>query len=116
MNSGVLLMNMDLIRETGLFEKARKRVKWAKMLLPDQTSLNLYAEHKLLVDRKFNEQKKETEDTIFRHFTTTFKFLPYFHTQKIKPWNIERLHDVLDCHAFDDILDEYMDVRKKVLE
>ena len=37
MNSGVLLMNMDLIRETGLFEKARKRVKWAKMLLPDQT-------------------------------------------------------------------------------
>ena len=116
MNSGVLLMNMDLIRETGLFEKARKRVKWAKMLLPDQTSLNLYAEHKLLVDRKFNEQKKETEDTIFRHFTTTFKFWPYFHTQKIKPWNIEKLHDVLDCHAFDDILDEYMDVRKKVLE
>lgn len=116
MNSGVLLMNMDLIRKTKLFERTRKRIKWAKMLLPDQTSLNLYAENKLLVDRRFNEQKQENGDTVFRHFTTTFKFWPMFHTQKIKPWNIDKLHDVLGCHAFDDVLEEYLEVKDEVME
>lgn len=115
MNSGVLLMNMDLIRESKLFERTRRRIKWAKMLLPDQTSLNLYAKKKLLVDRRFNEQKRENDETVFRHFTTTFKFWPMFHTQKIKPWNIDKLHEVLHCHAFDDVLDEYLEVRDEVI-
>ncbi|MBO4855250.1 glycosyltransferase family 8 protein [Candidatus Saccharibacteria bacterium] len=114
MNSGVLLMNMDLIRQSGLFRRTRRRVAHTKMLLPDQTSLNLYSRRKKIVDRKFNEQKRETEDTVFRHFSTTFRFWPMFHTQKIKPWDIEKLHDVLKCHAFDDVLDEYLKVRKKV--
>ena len=114
MNSGVLLMNMDLIRESGLFRRTRRRVAKTKMLLPDQTSLNLYSRRKKIVDRKFNEQKRETEDTVFRHFSTTFRFWPMFHTQKIKPWDIEKLHDVLKCHAFDDVLDEYLKVRKRV--
>ena len=116
MNSGVLLMNLDLIRETGLFKKTRKRIGRSKMLLPDQTSLNIYAQRRMLVDRKYNEQKKETDETVFRHFSTTFKFWPVFHTQKIKPWNIEKLHDVLECHAFDDILDEYLAVKDKVIK
>ena len=114
MNSGVLLMNMELIREGGLFKKTRNRIKWAKMMLPDQTSINIYAKKKLLVDRKFNEQKQETGETVFRHFSTTFRFWPVFHTQKIKPWNIEKLHSVLKCHAFDDVLEEYLAVRDRI--
>jgi hypothetical protein len=70
----------------------------------------------MLVDRKYNEQKQETDETVFRHFSTTFKFWPVFHTQKIKPWNIEKLHEVLNCHAFDDILDEYLAVKDKVIK
>jgi len=116
LNSGVLLMNMDLIRETGLFVRMRKRVDHTTMLLPDQTSLNIYASKKLLVDRKFNEQKQETDETVFRHFSTTFRFWPVFHAQKIKPWNIEELHNVLNCHAFDDVLDEYLQVKDRVIK
>ncbi|MBR0134433.1 glycosyltransferase family 8 protein [Candidatus Saccharibacteria bacterium] len=116
MNSGVLLMNLDLIRETGLFKMTRARIGRSKMLLPDQTSLNIYAQHKMLVDRKFNEQKQETDETVFRHFSTTFRFWPILHTQKIKPWNIDKVHNVLHCHAFDDVLDEYLKVRDKVIQ
>lgn len=116
MNSGVLLMNLDLIRETGLLKTTRKKVGRAKMLLPDQTSLNIYAQRKLLVDRKFNEQKQENDETVFRHFSTTFRFWPVLRTQTIKPWHIDKLHDVLGCHAFDDILDEYLAVRDRVIQ
>ena len=106
-NSGVLLMNLDLIKETGLFEKAREKCKKTKMLLPDQTALNICARKKLIIDKKYNEQKKIYPETVFRHYTTTFKFWPKYHTQTIKPWNIEKLHDVLKDHEFDDILEKY---------
>ncbi len=114
MNSGVLLLNLDLIRKTGLFWRTRRRIARTKMLLPDQTSLNIYSRKKKIVDRKFNEQKRETDETVFRHFSTTFRFWPIFHTQKIKPWNIDKLHSVLKCHAFDDVLDEYLKVKGRV--
>ena len=114
MNSGVLLMNMKLIRESELLRKTRKRIRHVKMLLPDQTSLNMLCKRKKLIDRKFNEQKQENDETVFRHFSTTFRFWPVFHTQKIKPWNIEKLHKVLKCHVFDDILDEYEKVKRTI--
>ena len=56
------------------------------------------------------------DETVFRHFSTTFRFWPIFHTQKIKPWNIDKVHNVLHCHAFDDILDEYLAVKDKVIQ
>ncbi len=114
MNSGVLLMNLDMIRDTGLLKKTRKRVRHVKMMLPDQTSLNMLSKHKLLIDRKFNEQKQETDETIFRHFSNTFRFWPVFHVQKIKPWDIDKVHDILRCHTFDDVLDEYQKVKKYI--
>ncbi len=114
MNSGVLLLNMDLVRQSGLLRKTRRRIRHVKMLLPDQTSLNIYSKRKKLIDRKFNEQKQENDETVFRHFSTTFRFWPVFHTQKIKPWDVEKLHKVLKCHAFDDILEEYEQVRRSI--
>ena len=39
-NSGVLLLNMKKIRETGLFKKAREMCQNKKMFMPDQSSLN----------------------------------------------------------------------------
>ena len=107
-------MNLALIRETGLLRRTRRRIRHIRMLLPDQTSLNIFAKHKRLIDRKFNEQKQETDETVFRHFSTTFRFWPVFHTQKIKPWNIDKLHKILKCHAFDDVLDEYQAVKKQI--
>jgi len=113
-NSGVLLMNMYLIKENKLFLKARRRCKWVKMLLPDQTALNLLCKRKKIIPRKFNEQRKIKEDTVFRHFTTIFKTWPTIHTQTIKPWDIEQLHEVLKVHEIDDILEQYLKVKEKL--
>ena len=114
LNSGVLLMNMYLIKENKLFLKARRRCKWVKMLLPDQTALNLLCRRKKIIPRKYNEQRKIKEDTVFRHFTTIFKTWPTIHTQTIKPWDIEKLHEVLKVHEIDDILEKYLKVKEKL--
>ncbi len=113
-NSGVLLLNLDIIKKNKLFEKCRKMCKNRKMLMPDQTALNYLSKEKKLVSRKYNEQHKMMDDTVFRHFTTTFKFFPYFRTQTIKPWNINELHSVLKTYCFDDILDEYKKIKENV--
>lgn len=114
LNSGVLLLNLDLIKKSGSFNKCRKMCKERKRLLPDQAALNKYCKPKLIVNRKYNEQHNMKKDTVFRHFTTTFKFFPYFRTQKVKPWDIERLHEILNCHEFDDILDEYQILKENI--
>ncbi len=113
-NSGVLLLNLDLIKETELFRLAREKCRDEKMLLPDQHALNKLCKFKLKVNRKYNEQKKITDKTVFRHFTTTFKFFPKVRTQTIKPWNIKDLHDILKTHQIDDILEEYQDIMRRI--
>ena len=107
LNSGVLLLNMKLIKETELFKKCRELCSHNKMLLPDQSALNWYVKNKLIVSSIYNEQKEADADTVFRHFSTTFKFWPRFKTQTIKPWHIENLHNILNIHTFDDVLEEY---------
>lgn len=114
LNSGVLLMNLDLIKEDGCFKKARKLCKERKMMLPDQAAINKYCRKKLIMPRRFNEQHAIKKDTVFRHFTTTFKFFPYFKTQKVKPWDIERMHEILKCHEFDDILEDYLRIKEEL--
>lgn len=111
LNSGVLLLNMNLIKKTKLFEDARNRCQTTKMFLPDQTALNILSKHKLIVSRRFNEQHKIYKDTVFRHYSTTFKFWPKIHTQTIKPWHIDSLHDILKDHEFDDILENYLKIK-----
>ena len=112
MNSGVL--NLKLIKKTKLFSKCRFECKTKKMLLPDQAALNKYVTKKLIISSKYNEQHKEKKETVFRHFTTTFKFFPYFHTESIKPWNIEQLHQVLKVHSFDVVLVEYKEMIERL--
>lgn len=114
LNSGVLILNLDLIRESGSFKKARNMCQTRKMLLPDQAAINKYCKPKLIVKRKYNEQHTLKKDTVFRHFTTTFKFFPYFRTQKVKPWNIDRLHEILKCHEFDGILESYQKLKEDI--
>ena len=83
------------------------------MLLPDQAALNKFCKPKLIVKRKYNEQHALKKDTVMRHFTTTFKFFPYFRTQKVKPWDIERLHEVLKYYEFDDIINNYLKFKEE---
>ncbi len=110
-NSGVLLLNMERIRETHLFEKCRERCRSKKMFMPDQSSLNKLAERKKICNKRYNEQRKVRDNTVIQHFTTTFKYFPWLHTLTVKPWQIERVHRELKLHEYDDILDEYKSIK-----
>ncbi len=113
LNSGVLLLNLDLIKKTKLFLKAREMCQTKKMLLPDQSALNKLSSKKKKVSRKYNEQHKLKNDTVFRHFSTTFKILPYVKPQTIKPWHVENMHNILKTYEFDDIIEEYEKIKKE---
>lgn len=106
LNSGVLLLNMKRIRESGLFRKCREMCRDKRMLMPDQTALNKLAVKRKL-PQKYNEQGSIKRDTVFKHFTTYFRFFPKFKAITIKPWNVERMHKELRIFEFDSIIYEY---------
>lgn len=108
MNAGVLYLNMNKIRETKIFEKAREMCRTKKMWFPDQTSLNKLIKKKCFLPMKFNEQRKVRKDTVIRHFCKSIRWLPFYHTVNVKPWDCERMHTVYKEHSFDDILEEYL--------
>ncbi|MBQ7346892.1 MAG: glycosyltransferase family 8 protein [Clostridia bacterium] len=107
-NSGVLLLNLKKIRETGLFRKALDACAQKKIFLPDQTAINRMAKRKRILPRRYNEQKGERDDTVIRHFSMTILWLPRFRTRNIKPWQVDLVHDVLKNHRHDEILDAYL--------
>lgn len=113
LNSGVLLMNLTNIRKNKVFKKARMMCIDKNMFMPDQSAINKLSRNKLIVDRKYNEQKKTKNDTVFRHFTTTFVFFP-FKTRTIKPWHIDKLHNVLKIYEYDDLLEEYKKIKGEI--
>ncbi|MCD7884699.1 MAG: hypothetical protein LUI87_13495, partial [Lachnospiraceae bacterium] len=78
-----------------------------KMFMPDQSAINKLAAQKKLCSRAYNEQRRLHEETVFQHFTTSFRFFPWLHTLTVKPWQIEQVHEKLKLHEYDDILQEY---------
>ena len=114
LNSGVLLLDLGLIRQTGLFEKCRRRCQEKKMFMPDQSAINKLAQKKDILPRRFNEQRKLHSDTVFQHFTTSFRFFPWFHTVSVKPWNIEGMHQTLRLHEYDELLEQYIKLKDEI--
>ena len=114
-NAGMLLLNMKKIKETGLLEKARKKIKTKKMLFADQDAIFWSTTSKKIIPRKFNEQSKfDRKDTVICHFCKRLMFFPYPHTENYKQWNIEEVHKVLKCHTFDEDLEEYLKLKKYI--
>ncbi len=107
LNSGVLLLNLKKIRETGLFARCRLRCAEKEMFMPDQSAINKLAVRKKICPRRYNEQRKLQKDTVFQHFTTSFRFFPWFHTVSAKPWQVDRMHEILKLHEYDALLEEY---------
>lgn len=116
LNSGVLLLNMPKIKESKLFKDSREMCMNKKMFMPDQSALNKLCKNKIICKRKYNEQRRLHKDTVFQHFTTSFRFLPYFHSVNIKPWNIEGMHKILKLHEYDNLLDEYLVIKQKYIK
>ncbi len=106
-NSGVMLWNLALMRESGILEKARRYLKRKKVFLADQTALNRCVKRKKILPRRFNEQKTIRKSTLIRHFSMTIHWFP-FRTENIKPWQVDLVHDRLGIHDFDLILEEYL--------
>ncbi len=110
-NSGVLLMNMEKIRESNLFERVKEMCLNKKMGFPDQTALNKCSTKKLYLPRKFNEQGNPRKDTIVQHFSKRIVWFP-FHTINIKQYHIDKVQNKYKIHNYDDIYEEYKKIQK----
>ena len=112
-NAGVLLFNMKEIRKTGLFEKARHLIKTKKLLFADQDAVYRSTTRKKMLPQKYNDQKFLHKTTIVRHFSTRLFYLPYPHPDNIKQWEVGKIHRVFRYDQFDDILFEYIYLKRK---
>lgn len=112
MNSGVMLFNMPECIKNGMFTKtvAICAEKW--MMLADQAALNKAIKKRKILPRKYNDQgERPRADTVLHHFSNNFKFFPFFHVQKVKPFEVEKIHKILKITEYDDILEEYMKLK-----
>lgn len=115
MNSGVMLFNMDECKKTKMFEKAVGLCAKRWMMLADQAALNKSIKKRKLMPRKYNEQgERPREDTVLHHFSNNFKFWPYFRVQKVKPFETEKIHEILKITEYDDILNEYEKLKENL--
>ena len=112
-NAGVLLLNMKKIKETGLLEKARGWIKKQKLTFADQSAIIRSTTSKKMLPQRFNDQKFLHKHTVVRHFSKRLFWLPYPHTDNIKQWHVSRVHKVFGYYCFDDILYEYIYLKKK---
>lgn len=112
-NAGVLLFNMKRMRETGLLEKARELIKTKKLMFADQSAIYRSTTKKLMLAQKFNDQKFLHKSTVIRHFSKRLFYLPYPHTDNIKQWMVGKVHKTFGYYEFDDILFEYIYLKKR---
>lgn len=107
-NAGVMLFNMTLCRETGLFSKARELIKKRKLVFADQSAIIRSTTRKKLLPQKFNDQKFLHRHTVIRHFSQRLFYFPYPHIDNVKQWEVSRVHKIFRYFQFDDILLEYV--------
>lgn len=113
-NAGMLLLNMEKIKQTKLLEKARSLIKRKKLIFADQDAIFWSTSKKLLLPRIYNEQSKfNKKDTIICHFCKRLLLLPYPHTENYKQWQVEEIHKYLKCYSFDKDLNEYLAWKKE---
>ena len=113
-NAGMLLFNMKKMKETKLLEKARDKIRNKKMLFADQDAIFWSTTKKLLVPRKFNEQRMfNNPNTVICHFCKRLLWTPYPRVRNYKQWHIDKVHKELKCHAFDEDLNEYKEWKEK---
>lgn len=114
-NAGVLLLNMKKIRQTGLLLKARNLIKLRHLPFADQSAILRSTTKRKMLPQKFNDQKFLHSHTVIRHFSKRLFWLPYPHTANIKQWNVSKVHKIFKYYVFDDILYEYIYLKKKFI-
>ena len=111
-NAGVILFNVKKCRETGLFEKSRKEIKAHKLTFADESAIIRSTTKQLKISQRFNDQKFLYKKTVIRHFSKRLFWLPYPHTDNIKQWMVSKVHTVFKYTQFDDVLYEYIYLKK----
>ena len=107
-NSGVLLLNLKTIKETGLFTKAKDLVKKRALMMPDQSALNMRCIAKLVLPYRFNEQRAIKEDTVIKHFCMGYKWHGILlKSYNYKQWHRKEVHEELGIFCFDRIYEIY---------
>ena len=112
-NAGILLLNLDRIRASGLFSKARGLLREQKLIFADQSAIIRSTTAKRMLPQCFNDQKFLHQQTVARHFSKRLFYLPYPHVDNIKQWQISRVHKIFRYYQFDDILYEYVYLKTK---
>ncbi len=111
----MLLLNMKKIRETGLLEKARALIKTKKMLFADQDAIFRSTTKKKNIAKKniMNNQNLMEKNTVICHFCKRLLWRPFPHTENYKQWNVEEVHKILKCYAFDEDLKRIFRIKRK---
>ena len=112
-NAGVLLLNLKKIKETGLLVKSRKLIRGKKLVFADQSAVIRSTSKKKMLPQKFNDQKFLHKSTVVRHFSKRLFYLPYPHIDNIKQWRVSDMHRIYHYYAFDDVLYEYLYLKRK---
>lgn len=112
-NAGVLLFNMKKMKETGLLEKSRELIKTKKLVFADQSAVYRSTTKKKMLPQRFNDQKFLHKHTVVRHFSKRLFYLPYPHTANIKQWRVSDIHRIFRYYVFDDILYDYIYLKRK---
>ncbi len=112
-NAGVLLLNLKKIRETNLLIKARKLIQTKKLHCADQSAIIRSTKSRKIISQRFNDQRFVYKNTVVRHFCQKFSFFPYPHYERVKQWDIFKIHSKLHYYQFDDILYEYVYLKKE---
>lgn len=112
-NAGVLLFNLKKMKETGLLAKARELIKTKKLVFADQSAIIRSTTKKKMLPQRFNDQKFLHKHTVVRHFSKRLFWLPYPHTANIKQWDVSSVHRIFRYYVFDDVLYEYIYLKKK---
>jgi len=107
-NSGVMLYNLDVIKETRLFSKCRHYVLTRHRIMLDQDALNTHMKKFVLLDSKYNRQNGYSKDCVIQHFSKRLRYFPYIRSVNIKPWDVSLVHSNLKIFEFDDILNIYL--------
>jgi Lipopolysaccharide biosynthesis proteins, LPS:glycosyltransferases len=113
-NAGVLLLNMAFAKQNGFFARARECCRTEKMAFPDQTAMNKCRTGKKFLPSKYNEQRRLHKNTVIQHFCKSIRLFPFYRTVNVKPWEIERMHEVYHIHEYDDILKKYTACKKQL--
>ncbi len=110
-NTGVLFLNMKLIKQSGLFKRCRQLINTQQLKKPDQDALNQIAISVLEMDGVFNDQAKVRQNTVVRHFCSGKKMMVA--SFAVKSWDVEKVYSTFKCHDFDDIYVQYEKINSR---